>query len=74
MKPTTMVFLGLTTLLSGCDENKEIELAGCEMGELQVRVIYHQIYDGVDYSTLDLYKDGKIVGSLNPRREDLTDE
>lgn len=66
--------ISLTTLLSGCDENKDIELAGCDMGGLQVRAVYHQQYGEVDFTTLDLYKDGKMVGSLNPRRNNRTYE
>ncbi len=64
MKRTTMAFLGLTTLLSGCDENKEMNLGGCDVGGLQVQATYHQT-QGIDRISLEIYKDGKIVGSIN---------
>ncbi|MBI3290841.1 hypothetical protein HYZ76_01000, partial [Candidatus Falkowbacteria bacterium] len=73
MKLTTFgAVIGLTSLLGGCDNNKEIELAACDVGGLQARAIYHQQFVGVDYTTLDLYKDGKIVGSLSPRMDNGT--
>ena len=41
MKQTTIgAIMSLTALLGGCDDNKEIELAGCDVGGLQARAIY----------------------------------
>jgi len=71
MKQTTMgALIGLTSLLGGCDENKEIKLVGCDVGGLRVQATYHQKSGKVDYTTLDLYKDGKIVGSVVPKMRD----
>ncbi len=58
--------ISLTALLSGCEENKDMVLASCDVGELQARVIYHQLSDSEDKTGLELYKDGKIVASVKP--------
>ena len=71
MKSTTMgAIFGLTALVTGCEENKESELANCNVGDgLQVQVIYHQVSGEIDHITVDLYKEGKIIGSLSlPKR------
>lgn len=63
MKSRTLgALLGLTTLL-GCEEAKDLNLGGCDTGGLQFQAIYHQRPAG-GYTSLEIYKDGKIVGSI----------
>ncbi len=62
--------MGLTALLSGCDENQEKVLAACDMAGVQVRAVYHQRHGEFDYVTLDFYKENKIVASVIPFRSE----
>lgn len=62
---TIGAFLGLTALVSGCDNNEERELAACDVGGVQVRAVYHKVV-GHDYISFDFYRGGEITGSLGP--------
>ncbi len=57
--------VGLTTLLSGCDDNTTRVVEVCNNGPLQVQAVYHEVSMGLDYLTVDIYGDGKLVGSIN---------
>ena len=66
MKFTTMgAIVSLTALVSGCEETKYLEMGGCDMGGLQVKVIYRQRSGAVDFVSLDFYKDEKTVGHID---------
>ena len=67
MKSTRIsAIIGLTALLNGCDENRQKELAACDVGGLQARAVYRERYDELDHVTLNLYKDNKLVASIQP--------
>lgn len=52
--------------LTNCDENKNTIVAECDVNGMKFKATYHQIYNGLDFFTLDFYKDGKLGVTIIP--------
>lgn len=58
--------VGLTALVSGCDDNKDIILATCKNDNVKIQVVQHQLSGRADHLTVEFYKtDKKGAGDLH---------
>ena len=57
--------LGLTTLLTSCDENRNVELSNGKINDAQIKVINNIRRVNSDYFTIEIYDtQGNIKASL----------
>lgn len=60
---------GLVALLSltGCDKNENTIITACDVGNLQVRAVYHQLNSQNDFISFDFYAKERLVTTMTPR-------
>lgn len=62
----TAIAVGLAALVSGCDDNKVEEIGSCEVGNVKVKAMYHQLYMQEDFMELAFYVDNRLLGTVVP--------